>query len=203
MKKLLLFFCFFTFLISSAQLDFGIKAGVNYNSFNDLNITGGSFGTNEFVDSKNSVGYHFGIFSQFNLTKFYVRTELIYVHNKGSFDSQFSNASNFDLSTLELPVLVGFNIIKPLSFYIGPSLIYSLDSNFSDFFDLTIENDLSVGFNIGANFVVDKFGIDLRYSSGFSENTASYLDDIPLDGNGYILDTRPSQFLLSLSYKIN
>ena len=203
MKKLLLFFCFFTFLISSAQLDFGIKAGVNYNNFNDLNITGGSFGTNEFVDSKNSVGYHFGIFSQFNLTKFYVRTELLYVHNKGSFDCQFSNASNFDLSTLELPVLVGFNIIKPLSFYIGPSLIYSLDSNFSDFFDLTIENDLSVGFNIGANYVVDKFGIDLRYSSGFSENTASYLDDIPLDGNGYILDTRPSQFLLSLSYKIN
>ena len=203
MKKLLLFFCFFTFLISSAQLDFGIKAGVNYNSFNDLNITGGSFGTNEFVDSKNSVGYHFGIFSQFNLTKFYIRTELLYVHNKGSFDSQFSNVSNFDLSTLELPILVGYNIIKPLSFYIGPSLIYSLDSNFSDFFDLTIENDLSVGFNIGANFVVDKFGIDLRYSSGFSENTASYLDDIPLDGNGYILDTRPSQFLLTLSYKIN
>lgn len=203
MKKLLLFFCFFTFLISSAQLDFGIKAGVNYNNFNDLNITGGSFGTNEFVNSKNTVGYHIGIFSQFNLTKFYVRPELLYIQNKGSFDSQFSNESDFKLSTLELPVLVGFNIIKPLSFYMGPSLIYSLDSDFSEFFDLSFENDLSIGYNIGASFILNKFGIDLRYSSGFSENIASFLDDIPLDGTGYVIDTRSSQFLLSLSYKIN
>ena len=203
MKKLLLLVFFFSFLISSAQLDFGIKAGLNYNNFNSLNITGGSFGINEFVDSKNSVGYHIGIFGQFNLTKFYVRPELLYVQNKGSFDSQFSNDSDFKLSTLELPVLVGFNIIKPLNFYIGPSLIYNLDSDFSEFFDLTFENEISIGYNIGANFVIKKFGIDIRYSSGFSENIASYLDDIPLDGNGYVIDTRSSQFLLSLSYQIN
>ena len=203
MKKLLLFVFLFSFLISSAQLDFGVKAGLNYNNFNSLNITGGSVSINEFVTSKNSVGYHIGIFGQFNLTKFYVRPELLYVQNKGSFDSQFSNDSDFKLSTLELPVLIGFNIIKPLSFYIGPSLIYNLDSDFSEFFDLTFENDLTIGYNIGASFIIKKFGIDIRYSSGFSENIASYLDDIPLDGNGYAINTRSSQFLLSLSYQIN
>ncbi len=203
MKKLLLFVFFFSFLISTAQLDFGIKAGVNYNNFNSLNITGGSIGINEFVNSKNSIGYNIGIFSQFNFTKFYVRPELLYVQNKGSFDSQFSNDSDFKLSTLELPVLIGFNIIKPLNLYIGPSLIYNLDSDFSEFFDLTFENDLTIGYNIGASFIINKFGVDIRYSSGFSENVASYLDDIPLDGNGYVIDTRSSQFLLSLSYQLN
>ena len=203
MKKLLIVIIFLASLGINAQFSYGIKAGINYNNFNDLNITGGSFGINEFIESNNSVGFHAGAFGQLNWTKFYVRTELLYIQNKGSYNTEFPNDSDFKLSTLELPVLLGFTIIKQVGIYVGPSLIYNLDTNFSDAFDLRFENTISVGFNIGASFIINKFGIDLRYSGGFSENTASYLDDIPLDGVGYTINTKPSQFLLSLSYTIN
>ncbi len=203
MKKLIVLVVFLGSFSVNAQVNFGIKAGVNYNNFNELNLTGGSFGINEFIEAENSVGYHIGAFSQMNWTKFNVRAELLYIRNTGSFDIGFSNDADFKLSTLELPVLLGFTIVKRLNIYAGPSFIYNLDTDLSDFFDLSFENTISVGFNIGTSFIVDKFGIDLRYSSGFSENVASYLDDVPLDGIGYAINTKPSQFLLSLSYTIN
>jgi len=203
MKKLFLFVSLFSFLLSSAQFDYGVKAGLNYNSLDDLNIRGGFPGINEDIKSKGELGFHAGIFAQFNFTKIYVKGELLYVQNSSSYDNTLVPSSKFKLSTLELPVLVGFKVVGPLKLYIGPSLVYNIDSNFSDVFDLDFEKDLSIAFNIGSTVTINKIEIDLRYSSGLSENAASYLDAIPADGLGYSINTRPSQFLLSVAYQIN
>ncbi len=203
MKKLFLFVSLFSFLLSAAQFDYGIKAGLNYNSIDDLNISGGLTGLNEDIKSKGELGFHAGIFAQFKFTKIYVKGELLYVQNNSSYDNTLAPSSKLKLSTLELPVLVGFKVVGPLKLYIGPSLVYTIDSDFSDVFDLDFEKDLSIAFNIGTTVTIRKVDIDLRYSSGFSENVASYLDAIPADGLGYTINTKPSQFLLSVSYRIN
>jgi hypothetical protein len=203
MQKLLIFVSFFSFLISSAQFDFGIKAGLNYNSIDDLNVSGGFAGFDENINSEGQLGFHAGIVTQFNFTKFYLKGELLYVQNSSSYDDTLAPSSTLKLSTLELPVLFGFKVVGPLKLYVGPSLVYNIDSDFADFFDLQFEKDLSIAINLGTTVTFDRIDIDLRYSSGLSENTASYLDDIPVDGLGYTINTRPSQFLLSLAYKIN
>ena len=203
MKKALIYFCLFSFLISSAQVDFGLKAGLNYNSLGDLNVSGGFAGFNENIKSETEFGFHAGIFAHVNFTKVFVKGELLYVQNKSTYNNTLAPSSKFKISTLELPVLLGFKIVGPLKLYIGPSLVYNINNSFSDFFDLNFERDLSIAYNIGTGITLEKFGIDLRYSSGFSENTASYLDDIAADGLGYSINTRPSQFLLSLSFQIN
>ncbi len=203
MKKLFLFVSFFSFLLSSAQFDFGVKAGLNYNSLDDLNIRGGFPSFNEDIKSIGELGFHAGIFAQFKFTKLYVKGELLYVQNNSSYDNTLAPSSKLKLSTLELPVLLGFKVVGPLKLYIGPSLVYNIDSDFSDVFDLDFERDLSIAFNIGSTVTINKIDIDLRYSNGLSKNAASYLDAFEADGLGYSINTRPSQFLLSFSYQIN
>ncbi len=206
MKKL---FCLFVFIFSfittvNAQLNinYGIKAGLNYNSNGDLNISGGLAGINEVSDSQNKVGYHIGGFTQLNFTKFYIRPELVYTRTKSTYNSAFSSFE-FKLSTLELPILVGYKIVKPISVYVGPSFQYILDSDFLPSFDLNIENNIVLGLNLGITLNISKFGIDLRYTNGLSENLAVYFNDLIADGLGYFIDTKSNQFIMSISYQIN
>ncbi|MGB5463149.1 MAG: outer membrane beta-barrel protein [Aureibaculum sp.] len=206
MKKLLiLIILFFSYAIAQAQIDinYGVTTGINYNSNGDLSITGTIAGLDEKITGKKDVGYHIGLYTQFNLPKLYIRPELFFKRTKNTYNHILSPSSEFKLSTLELPVLVGFKIIKPINFYIGPSLQYIIDNDFSSNFDLSIDKELILEFNIGLGVQLDKFGIDLRYKTGFSENLAIYIDDIPADGVGYSIDSKSDQLVLSFSYQLN
>ncbi len=206
MKKLFFAFLFiFYYTITTAQLDidYGVKAGLNYNSNGDLNISGGLGGINQITDGQKEVGYHLGVYTQLNFAKFYVKPELVFSKTTSTYNRSFSSSSEFKLSTLELPILVGYKIVKPIGIYIGPSFQYILDNDFSSTFDLNIENDIVLGFNIGATLNVSKFGIDVRYTNGLSENLAVYFNDRIVDGLSYSLDTRSNQFIMSISYQIN
>jgi hypothetical protein len=206
MKKLLiLIILFFSYAIAQAQIDinYGVTTGINYNSNGDLSITGTIAGLDEKITGKKDVGYHIGLYTQFNLPKLYIRPELFFKRTKNTYNHILSPSSEFKLSTLELPVLVGFKIIKPINFYIGPSLQYIIDNDFSSNFDLSIDKELILEFNIGLGVQLDKFGIDLRYKTGFSENLAIYIDNIPADGVGYSIDSKSDQLVLSFSYQLN
>ena len=206
MKKLLILIALFlSITIAQAQIDinYGVTTGINYNSNGDLSITGTFAGLDETIAGKKDVGYHIGLYTQFNLTKIYIRPELFFKRTKNTYNHILSPSSAFKLSTLELPVLVGFKIIKPINFYIGPSLQYIIDNDFSSNFDLSFEKEVMLEFNIGVGVQLDKFGIDLRYKTGFSENLAVYFDDIPVDGAGYSVDSKSEQLILSFSYQLN
>ena len=204
MKKLFYIFIFSYTTVANAQFDinYGIKAGLNYSSNGDLSISGGLAGINESIDSQKEVGYHLGIYSQLNFTKFYVTPELVYTRTKSTYIGDFSSF-DFKLSTLELPVLIGYKIVKPINVYAGPSFQYILDTNFLPSFNLNIENDIVLKLNVGVTLNISKFGIDLRYTTGISENLAFNFNDLPVDGLGYSIDTKSNQLVMSISYQIN
>ena len=206
MKKLVFITILTIYSISiNAQLDinFGLKTGLNYNVNGDLSIVGTIAGLNETVVSERDFGFHIGTYVQLNFTKLYVRPELVFTNTKSTYNHILSPASEFKLSMLEIPVLVGFRIIKPISLYIGPTFQYIIDNEFSTNFDLNLENDLVLGLNVGVAMQVRKFGFDLRYSPGLSENLAVYFDDLPVDGGGFSIDTKSDQIIFSFSYQIN
>jgi hypothetical protein len=60
-----------------------------------------------------------------------------------------------------------------------------------------VENEFTVGFQIGGGVNFGKIGIDLRYERGFSPNYINLIGDV----EGVRLDTRPTQLILGLSYK--
>ena len=123
----------------------------------------------------------------------------------------FSTTAEFKLSMYEIPVLVGFRIIKPISLFIGPTFQfitdykfqYGVDNKFPSEVDLNLENDFVLGLNVGVAVQLRKFGFDLRYSPGLSENLAVNEEDIPVDGFGYSIDSKSDQIIFSFSYQIN
>ena len=199
MKKFLLIALFLGTISLQAQIDVGFKAGVNFNSNDNLNIFGGFAGFDENFSSERKMGFTAGVYATIDLSKFYVQPELLFAHTKSGYDQN----PDLKLSYIELPALIGYNVINDFSIYAGPSLQFLLDDEFSNSFELDFENKTSLAFNFGARFLISKFGIDLRYLTSVSENLAVYVDAVPVDGLGYSLDTRSNQFVLTVSYQLN
>lgn len=181
---------------SQSDSGFGLKAGLNYNSNGDLfaEVPAAAEDITEGSDSK--VGYHVGVFGKLDFPKIYLRPELVYTKTKSEYDG-----SDFDMSKLDLPVLLGYKIIGPLSVFAGPSFQYILDTELEDAEIEDIKSDFSVGLNIGAAVSLGNFGIDVRYERGFSKNEAEFIYDEVPDSQGR-LDSRPSQLIFSLSFKL-
>jgi len=195
MKKTFLITAFLlTGLITFAQSGsgFGLKGGLNYN------------GNGEFFDSAENairnpdknVGYHIGVFGKLG-NKIYIRPELVYTSTTSGY-----NEGDLKLNKLDLPVLAGFKIIGPLNIFAGPSFQYILNSKFDGVTINDIENDFTVGLNIGAGVNLGKLGIDVRYERGFSENEIDFINTNITSLTGDRVDTRPDQIILSLSLKL-
>ena len=195
MKKTLLLAVFaLVSLIASAQSDsgFGIKGGLNYNGngnyFESISDAAKS--------PEKNIGYHAGVFGKIKILKLYIRPELVYTKTKSDYDG-----STFDMSKLDLPVLVGVKIIGPVHIFAGPAFQYILDSEFDGIGINEIENDFSVGAHLGAGVNLGKLGIDVRYERGFSSNEARFINANITGLPDSRIDTRPEQVILGLSLK--
>tara|TARA_R110002051_G_scaffold3799_11_gene20320 strand:- start:979 stop:1566 length:588 start_codon:yes stop_codon:yes gene_type:complete len=171
---------------------FGIKGGLNYGANGDYFESTGQ----AYRNPDSNVGYHLGVFGKLGNT-IYFRPELVYTKTKSDYEN-----NSLDMSKLDAPLLIGFKVIGPLNVFAGPALQYILDTDFDGVTLGDVENDFTVGLNIGAGVNLGKLGIDLRYERGFSENEISVID---ANGGGIIgdrVDTRPDQLILSLSLKL-
>lgn len=168
---------------------FGIKGGLNYNSNGNYFE---AIGDNAENPDRN-IGYHIGVFGKIG-NRFYVKPELIYTATKSSYDS-----NDFSMKKIDAPILVGTKILGPVSVFVGPSLQYILHTEFDGIDINDVENDFSLGLNLGIALNLNKIGIDLRYERGFSNNEAIFIDDNLGTGLVSRIDTRPDQLILSLS----
>jgi hypothetical protein len=196
------------FINAQSGSGIGIKGGINFGStgdfkssfFNGFNDIDTSQGTNlEF-------GYHIGVFGKLKLSdKFYFRPELIYTKRQNEYDiTGSSETENLNISSLDIPLLLGIKVVGPLSFFIGPTLHYILDKDIdspADFKINDIEKDLTFGINTGIAMNIKKFGIDLRYERTFGKNLIEFQSEMNTSFFGTI-DTRAEQIILSLSYKL-
>ncbi|EIJ39196.1 porin family protein [Galbibacter orientalis] len=192
MKKSILIICLLAGFTSFAQSEsgFGLKGGLNFNSNGDASI-GSDIGD---IGSDSQVGFHVGAFGKLDFGTLYVRPELVYTNTNSDYDGD-----KFKMSKLDMPLLVGLNIVGPLHIFAGPSLQYILDTDLEGVTINDVENDFTVGLNMGVGVNLgERLGVDLRYERGFSDNEAEF---VGLSGTGRI-DTRPSQLILSLSVKL-
>lgn len=168
---------------------FGLKGGLNYGANGDYFQ---ALSENSQNPDRN-IGYHIGVFGKIG-NRLFFRPELVYTATKSDYNSDV-----FEVKKIDVPLLVGVKIIGPLNVFAGPSFQYILESDFEGITVDTIENDFSVGLNFGIGVNFNKFGLDLRYERGFSENEARFIENnISSDINSRI-DTRPDQLILSLS----
>lgn len=172
---------------AQADAGFGIKGGLNYGG------NGNYFDSTKdaYENPDKNIGYHIGIFAK-TAGPIYIRPELMYTAIKSGYDEDFK------MNKIDLPILVGAKILGPLNVFAGPAFQYIVDTEYEGVTIGDVENDFTVGINIGAGLSLGNLGIDLRYERGFSENE---VDVISVGGSDRI-DTRPDQLILSLSLKL-
>ncbi len=199
MKKVILVICLaFGFSqISNAQINFGVKGGLNYNSNSIKNVS-----EDVFDGAESKTGYHAGVWLRFKLpiVGFYVRPELVYTNLKNEVVYKFSGATTaYSFQKIDIPVLIGKKVFGIGNVFIGPSFQYILASDFeiSD-----ISNVDSKGFTMGLQFgggvEFGKLGVDVRWERAFSGIESTFARASGTDVN---FDTRINQIILGLSYK--
>ncbi len=202
MKKGLLALLLIAGTSAFAQSGFGVKGGLNYSDngkieFSDVTDTGENI-VEEDADRK--TGYHFGIFYRADLGPLFLKPELVYTTSKSSYKYE-NETADFDVTTLNLPVLVGIQVLGPLNIFAGPSLQYYLDNDFAGLSLEDMENEFTVGAQFGAGVQLGSLGIDVRYEQALSENQAEVARMI--GGDDFVrLDSRPNQFIVSLSLNL-
>jgi hypothetical protein len=204
MKKVILIMCLaFGFSqISNAQLDFGVKGGINYNSNSVENVS-----EDVFRGAKSKTGFHAGIWTRIKVPVLglYIRPELVYTNLENEMVYTVPGAGIGEVTThtfqkIDIPVLLGKKIFGIGNVFIGPSFQYILDSDF----DVdTISNIDSKGFTMGLQFgggvEFGKLGIDIRWERAFSGVGSSFTNNASQDVN---YDTRINQIIIGLSIKL-
>jgi len=194
MKRAFLGILFLAVSFAHAQSDpgFGIKAGLNYGGTGDISDSA----ENAYQDPSSDIGYHVGVFGRTG-EKLFLRPELVYTKLNSTYEDD-----DFSMQKLDLPVLVGLEVIGPLQVFAGPAFQYILDTEYDGITLGDVKNDFTVGLNVGAAIALGKLGVDLRYERGFGDNEAEFLDSNGIITSGSRIDTRPDQFILSVSLNL-
>lgn len=188
MKNVFLAGFLFLGMLSYAQSGgsgFGIKAGLNYSNTGKLEIEDLAN-----IDPDGNVGYHVGVWGRLGKTA-YLRPELIYTQTSSDYDGQ-----NFKMQKIDLPVLFGHRFLNIFHGFVGPAFQFVLDTDLKDIELSDVENNTTVGFQIGGGVNLGKLGIDLRYEGAFGSNFVTIIGE----DQAARLDTRPSQLILALSF---
>ncbi len=179
---------------------FGVKAGLSYNKNGDLISSVGDGGQDIIEGAEGKAGFHFGFWGKLDFPKIYLRPELVYSKTKSSYDVD-GESQDYDISKLDLPVLLGYKLIGPLHVFAGPAFQYTLKNDLGDLQVEDVKNDFTVGLNAGVGVNLGKVGLDVRYERGFSENEAEFIDNNITTVSGRV-DSRPSQVIFALSLKL-
>ena len=198
MKKII-FGCFLLFLVtqqSQAQLQFGVKAGINYNSDSFESVS-----DDVLNGAKTKTGIHTGVWLRAKLPVigFYIRPELMYteLNNSVNYDSDFAvpRNTNFKFRKIDVPVLIGKKFLGIGNVFAGPSFQYILSSDFelNDLREVSTES-FSLGIQLGAGIELGRLGIDLRWERGLSKTETVFVDNTINDTN-FNFDKRVSQII--------
>ena len=182
---------------ANAQINFGVKGGINYNSNSIKEVQ-----TDVFDGAKSKTGYHAGIWLRFKIPVIglYLRPELVYTSLENEVLYKTSgNTTSYNFNKIDIPVLLGKKIFGIGNVYVGPSFQYILDSDFS-FSDIpNVEADgFTVGLQFGGGIELGRLGIDVRWERAFSGIESTFIGTA---GN-VNFDTRINQIILGLSYRL-
>lgn len=184
--------CLLCFTPLFAQLSFGVKGGVNYDSFGHLIPT--DFNLENF-QSDAKTGFHIGVYGNLDLLTFYLRPELQFSQSV----SQLNDNETIALNKLEAPVLFGYKILGPLSVFAGPSFQFILKEKGTDVNLGELKEDFTVGLQLGTRLKLGRFGLGIRFERGLNDNEVIILGNNNVDIAGRV-DTRAKQWIISASY---
>lgn len=184
--------------ISNAQINFGIKGGVNYNNNGDATLS--STGNDIIDGAESKSGFHAGVWfrGKLPILGLYLRPEIVYTQVKSEYTYK-SAATDYDFKKLDVPVLLGKKVLGFGNVFIGPSFQYIIEDDFS-FSDLSSYDfdKFSVGMQMGFGVEFGKVGLDVRWERGLSDSEARFTDN----NTNITVDNRTNQIIFGLSLQL-
>lgn len=200
MKKLILFATLFCLTFAaSAQVKFGIKAGISTSDLSGQDM----IEENLTVRLKNAeYGMHFGAFLRAQAGILFIQPEVTF--NSINAEYEVENFDTKDIfkekySNLDIPVLIGLKM-GPLRLGGGPvgHINIGKESNLANDGVVVSENyeKLTFGYQAGLGLDIWRLNFDLRYEGNFN----NVGDNLEVGGTQVNLSQNASRFLFSVGY---
>lgn len=204
-SRVLIIIAFITFLASESFSQIGLKLGVH--SFDISSPKDIIVNDNTTISyDKANLGFQGGIYGRINLGGMFLEPGLMFNSTEVSYtlDGEngglISNVRNESFTNLDIPVLIGFNLLF-LDLFAGPVAHIHLDST-SDLFDLSEYgqnfNSAEYGFRAGMGIEVGNVNVSLEYEGNFS----NFGDHITIAGQEFDFGEKPSRLLINLGLNI-
>ncbi len=208
MKKLIFIAIasFFLVQVSNAQLfNYGIKAGIGFSSLSINDLTGISDGSDvyDLITGDGVMGYHLGVQTRIKIAMIYIQPELYWNAGGGTIDQIMDGGATEVLQVkfnrMDLPILVGVKL-GPVRLNLGVVGSYVINqsnegSTIPTDYELYLSS-MNWGWQGGLGLDLSKLSLDVRYEGSLSNLS----DSVPEGLQGYNMDPRPSQWIISLGY---
>jgi len=224
MKKLIILKVFLVlFMISSsvtAQIEFGIKGGLNFNyANNETYLIEGwkkcsicTLESQYFNIFDKKTGHFFGLYSKIKIGRFYVQPELLYAKINSEYDLTYTwnligeIVNEFSENRIQIPVKVGIGLLQgKLNFFGGPAFNFISDVYFTEnnenqsIADLYEKSLITLQYGMSLNF--GKLGFDFRINRGFGEKEIVYVEKVLGGNKNQIVRTDGLMTMLSAKYR--
>ncbi len=200
------FFFWAFFLTSSsalAQFSVGLTGGTDFDTVNnvDAEVAALQKNINIYVGRE---GRHFGGFVKYNHQDWYIRVEALQVKRDHSFKIPIVLTdvkriiTDFEVTHLDVPLLVGYNISKSLRIFGGPRWTFNQKANSTGVQIEDLERTSFVGTQLGFGYQYKRFELDVRYSLSGQTHEVNFLEN-PIGNKNQYINSQGQFVLLGLS----
>jgi hypothetical protein len=188
----------------------GAKAGISSSHLKvDAMFSGGDDQESVFYKSGEAVlGWHLGLYSRIQVSRFYIQPELLYSSTGGKIKISndgidFPGINEIKLNKLDIPILAGWTFGKSFRVYAGPSFSYLLSEksvwkNTKEVFKQDFTKG-TIGYQAGIGVDITTISLDLKYEGNLSALGKSV--SIPGTDVSFDTDIRNPQLILSMGFR--
>ena len=184
-----LLLCIFCSVETKAQqtpaFHIGVKGGANFTKTS----------TESSLEGKYGFGYQAGVMTRMDIGKLYAQGEALFNKKKTSFESQDGSSSKLSWNAIDIPVVVGYKLIKADDFnvriFAGGVYSYAFNDKVStsqalqEGFKKFDKSNIGVTGGVGLDY--KNFTVDLRYETGLTSISKEF-------------KSKPHSFSLGIGY---
>ena len=220
-KKLITFKVFlilFMFSLSAiAQIEFGIKGGLNFNSGLNETYLIEALQSQEKPDGDFNIfdkktGHFFGLYSKIKFGRFYIQPEILYAKINSEYDLTYTwnllgeIINEFSENRIQIPVTVGIGLLQgKLNFFGGPAFnfisdVYFTENNENQSIADLYEKSL-VTLQYGVSLDLGKIGFDFTINRGFGDKEIVFVEKVLAGNKNQIVRTNGMMTMVSAKYR--
>lgn len=198
MKKLFLIgFAILSMGAMAQSVDFGLKAGMAYNTDKGVLKT---IGETYETKGKGAVGFQAGAMVRAKFAGFYLQPEVLYTHFKNEY-KEAGESIDVKKDRIDIPINVGKTFALGLvQVQTGPVFSFNIsDKANHGFGSADKKDDMSLGWQVGTGLNFKKLNLDLRYEFGLGKTSSEFIKEAA-GTNNFKTENRTNMLNFTVGY---